>query len=105
MVQLIITINVRPGCVADYVAAFTAIAPDVRLEIGCVEYDIYRDSTDSRFDNVKRPDTVVICEKWESIEALQAHTRHSAVLEGFRVAVKDLKLESTYVLLTPAAVN
>lgn len=102
MIQLIITVKVRPGCVADYVASFAAIAPDVRLEAGCIEYDIYRDSTDSRFDNEKRQDTVVICEKWESIETLQAHTRQSTALNGFRLAVRDLKVESTYVLLTPA---
>lgn len=105
MVQLIITVKVRPDSVADYVAAFAAIAPDVRLEAGCIEYDLYRDSRDPRFDNEKQPDSVVICEKWESIEALQAHTRHSPVLDGFRLAVRDLKLESSYRLLTPATGN
>src|SRR5262245_2778447 len=105
VVQLIITIKVRPGSVADYMAAFATIAVDVRLEAGCIEYDLYRDSTDARFDNEKRPDTVVICEKWESIEALQAHTRHSPALNGFRQAVKGMKLESSYRLLTPAAEN
>src|SRR5262245_15386385 len=105
VVQLIITVKVRPDSVADYIAAFAAIAPDVRLETGCIEYHVYRDSTDPRFDNEKRPDTVVICEKWESIEALQAHTRHSPALNGFRQAVKGMKLESSYRLLTPAAEN
>ena len=105
MVHLIITVQVRPGAVADYVAAFTAIAADVRLEYGCLDYNIYRDSTDARFDNVVRPDTVVICEKWESIEALQAHTRDSKVLNQFRQAVRDLKVGSTYVLLTPATMT
>jgi quinol monooxygenase YgiN len=102
MVHLIITVRVRPGCVADYVGAFAAIAADVRLESGCIDYNIYRDSTDPRFDNQARPDTVIICEKWESIDALQAHTRQSAVLDTFRQAVKDMRVESSYMLLTPA---
>src|SRR4029077_7510380 len=102
MVQLIITVTTRAGRVADYVSAFSALAPRVRSEEGCIEYDIYRDSTDPRFDNKARPDTVVLCEKWESIEALQRHTRESAALDEFRERVKDIKLESSYWLLTPA---
>jgi quinol monooxygenase YgiN len=105
MVQLIITVQVRAGRADDYVAAFSAIAPAVRQEPGCLEYDIYRDSTDPRFDNDKRPDTLFLCEKWESIEALQLHTRQSAVLEGFRQAIKDMKVASSYILLTPAHVG
>jgi quinol monooxygenase YgiN len=102
VIQLIITVTTRPGCVTDYVAAFRALAPQVRLENGCIEYEIYVDSTDSRFDNEVRPDTVVLCEKWESIEALQRHTRGSAALDEFRRRIKDVKLESRYRLLTPA---
>jgi quinol monooxygenase YgiN len=102
MVQLVITVMTRPGRTADYVAAFRQLAPRVRLEEGCLEYDIYLDSDDPRFDNEVRPDTVVLCEKWESIEALQQHTRSSAALVEFRQAVKDIKVDSRYRLLTPA---
>ena len=102
MVQLVVTVTTRPGRVAEYVAAFRALAPQVRLEEGCIEYDIYRDSSDARFDNEVRPDTVVLCEKWESIEALQRHTRDSAALSEFRRLIKEIKLESRYRLLTPA---
>jgi quinol monooxygenase YgiN len=102
VVQLVITVTTRPGGVPDYLTAFGALAPRVRREEGCIEYDIYLDSNDSRFDNEIRPDTVVLCEKWESIEALQRHTRSSAALVEFRQAVKDIKLKSYYWLLTPA---
>lgn len=103
MVQLIITVKTRPGRSGDYIAAFRAIAPQVRTEAGCLEYDIYRDSSDPRFDNQVRPDTVVLCEKWESIEALQLHTKQSSALVDFRKCIQDLKLESSYLLLTPAS--
>jgi quinol monooxygenase YgiN len=102
MVQLIITVMTRPGRAADYVAAFRELAPRVRLEKGCLEYDIYLDLDDPRFDNEVRPDTVVLCEKWENIETLQRHTRSSAALVEFRHAVKDIKLESRYRLLASA---
>jgi quinol monooxygenase YgiN len=102
MVQLIVTVTTRPGRAADYVAAFAAIAPRVRLEEGCLEYDIYVDSTDPRFDNKARPDTVILCEKWSSIATLQRHTKGSEALNEFRGKIKDIKLESNYLLLTPA---
>jgi len=101
MIQVIITVTTVPGRVEEYIAAFARIAPQVRLEDGCVEYELYRDSDDPRFDNEKRPDTVIICEKWASIEHLQKHSREIEPLIGFRKAVKDLKLDSRYVLLKP----
>jgi len=101
MINLIVTVTTLPGRVDEYVAAFARIAPQVRLEEGCIEYELYRDSDDPRFDNKVRPDTVIICEKWESIELLQAHSRNSQPLIEFRQAVKDVKLNSTYVLLSP----
>jgi quinol monooxygenase YgiN len=102
MLQLLVTVTVQPGRAADYIAAFEALAPKVLLEAGCLEYGIYMDSTDSRFDNPVRPDTVVLCEKWSSIETLQHHTRNSPALDEFRQQVKDIKIGSSFVLLTPA---
>src|SRR4051794_34707823 len=98
MVHLIVTVTTHPGRAAEYISAFHALAPKVRLEPGCLEYDIYQDSTDKRFDNEVRPDTVVLCEKWESIEALQQHTKGSAALNEFRQAIKEMKRASQYLL-------
>lgn len=102
MIQLIVTVKTRPGRTGEYISAFQALASKVRLEEGCIEYEIYQDSTDSRFDNEVRPDTVILCEKWASIDALQRHTRDSEALNEFRQQVKDIKLASSYVLLHPA---
>jgi quinol monooxygenase YgiN len=102
MVQLIVTVTTRPGRADDYVAAFAKLASQVRQEKGCIEYGIYRDSIDRRFDNEVRPDTVILCEKWESVETLQRHTRSSPALMKFREAVKEIKLKSRYQLLVPA---
>jgi len=101
MIQLIVTVTTLPGRVSDYIAAFARIAPQVLLEEGCIEYEMYRDSDDPRFDNKVRPDTVIICEKWESIELLQSHSRNSQPLMEFRQAIKEIKLSSTYILLSP----
>jgi len=102
MVQLTVTVTTRPGCVPDYISAFRDLVPKVLLEEGCLEYGIYVDSKDPRFDNPIRPDTVVLCEKWASIEALQHHTRNSPALNEFRRQVKDIKITSSYTLLVPA---
>ena len=102
MVHLIITVKTHPGRRPDYVAAFRILAEKVRGEEGCLEFDLYQDSEDSRFDNEVRPDVVVICEKWSNIEALQQHSRNSVPLGEFRQTVKDIKLESHYRLLKPA---
>lgn len=102
MVQLIVTVTTQQGRAGDYIAAFNAMAPRVRAEAGCLEYGIFVDSSDPRFDNEVRADTVVLCEKWESIEALQHHTKNSPALTEFRELVKDIKLGSGYRLLRPA---
>ena len=95
----------------------TQPAEDQRSQLGCVvdaldhpdvrgqrrlAFTVASTSSARRFDNEVRTNTVVICEKWASIEALQAHTRSSPALNNFRAKVKDIKLESSYLLLTPA---
>lgn len=77
---------------------FYKIVPTVFLQKGCIEYDAYVDSEDDRFNNIKRPDIVIFVEKWESIEALQHHSK-SDVLKGFREKIRDIKVNSEYELL------
>lgn len=102
MILLIVTVKLRPGTAGEYVRAFSRMAMSALEEDGCIEYGIYSDSTDARFDNEVRDDTVVLCEKWRDIESLQQHTRNSVALNEFRQTVKDIKLSSTYRLLSPA---
>jgi len=102
MVLLFPQVTCREGMRDRYIREFDAIAPQVRQEPGCIEYNIYIDSGDDRFDNQKRSDTVFLCEKWESVDALQAHSKNSEPLAAFRETVRPIKISSTYELITPA---
>lgn len=64
-VKLIIAIQTQPGRGADQIAAFQSLAPLVRAESGCLQYDLHHVEDD--------PDKFVLIERWESREALAAH--------------------------------
>ena len=100
MICMIYGITLAPGRRGDYLKEFGRIRNEVRRQHGCIEYEIYVDSTDTRFDNQRRDNVAVIVEKWESIESLQAHGQ-TRVMDDFRQRVKSLKLVSEYQLLTP----
>jgi quinol monooxygenase YgiN len=95
-------VTLKPGLRVHYIEAFRRIAPRVRAEPGCIEYEIYIDSEDPAFDNERRTDTVVIVEKWDSISALLAHSKAEAVQE-LRKQIRDMRLMSSYELVTMPA--
>ncbi|MFF0436842.1 putative quinol monooxygenase [Streptomyces sp. NPDC004327] len=64
-IKLIIHITTLPGRGAEQVAAFAELAPVVRAEDGCLQYDLHRVADD--------PDRFVLIERWASAEALAAH--------------------------------
>ncbi|MCL5260318.1 MAG: antibiotic biosynthesis monooxygenase [Gammaproteobacteria bacterium] len=88
-----------PGKRNAYIEEYKKLAPFVRQEVGCLEYEIFVDSLDLRFDNEKRDNAVVLLEKWESIEALQNHSRSNFLME-FKEKVKNMRQNSKYELLT-----
>ncbi|WIM93068.1 antibiotic biosynthesis monooxygenase family protein [Actinoplanes oblitus] len=63
--RAIVLIETRPGRGAEQAAAFTALAPVVRAEPGCLRYDMHAVEGD--------PDRFVLIEEWASAEALRAH--------------------------------
>ncbi|WP_030206800.1 putative quinol monooxygenase [Streptomyces sp. NRRL S-87] len=73
-VQLVIVIRTLPGRGAEQVAAFERLAPVVRAEEGCLQYDMHRMSGD--------PDGFVLIERWASQEALDAHDATPHMVEA-----------------------
>lgn len=73
MIHVIATIKIAPGKRQEFLGHFNANVPDVLAEQGCIEYmpaidaatDISVQSTDEN--------EVIVIEKWESLEALNAH--------------------------------
>ncbi|MGW7308342.1 putative quinol monooxygenase, partial [Streptomyces sp. NPDC054835] len=64
-IRLLIHITALPGRGGEQVAAFERLAPVVRAEDGCLQYDLHRVADDS--------DRFVLLERWASAEALAAH--------------------------------
>jgi quinol monooxygenase YgiN len=74
MIHVVAVITTRPGLRDVVLKHFHAIVPDVRAEKGCIEYGPVVDAeTDIPVQTRYGPDTFVVIEKWESVEALQAH--------------------------------
>jgi quinol monooxygenase YgiN len=89
MIHVIATITVHPGTRDAFLVEFTGNTPRVRAEEGCVEYQATVDvQTTLGIQEPPRDDVVTVVEKWESLEALYAHTKAPHMAE-YRVRVKD----------------
>ena len=90
MIHVVATIEVAAGKRDDFLKGFHQLAPQVREEDGCIEYGPTIDfETNIEAQGDARPDTVIVMEKWESIEALEAHLIAPHMVE-FRGRVKEL---------------
>lgn len=65
-IRLVVIINTQPGRGADQLAAFEKLAPLVRAESGCIQYDLH--------PVVGNADTFVLIETWAFRAALDAHS-------------------------------
>lgn len=64
-VNLAIFISTRPGLGSRQVDAFERLAPLVRAESGCIQYEMHRSEDDD--------DQFILFEQWESQTDLDAH--------------------------------
>jgi quinol monooxygenase YgiN len=75
MIHVIAIVTTKRGQRDSVLQAFRANVPAVRAEKGCIEYEPSVDSIPVlKFQTEFGPDTFVVIEKWESIEALEAHS-------------------------------
>ena len=102
MIHVIATITVKPGKRDAFLAEFHRIVPAVHAEAGCIEYGPTVDvASGLSVQGPLRENVAVIVEKWESLDALKAHTQAPHMAE-YRVAVKDLVEGVTLQILAPA---
>ena len=90
MIQVIATIELKPGCRDDFLPLLNENVPKVKAEDGCLAYDPFVDvDSGLPFQGEIRQDVVTLVEAWSSIEALHAHlkTPHMA---AYRDKVKDM---------------
>jgi len=75
LINVIASIRLKAGSLAEFVEIFSANVPNVRSETGCIEYfptvDISADLAPQKMDK----NVVTVIEKWETLEALRNHLR------------------------------
>ena len=75
MIHVLAVITAKPGMRDSILEAFRANVPAVRAENGCIEYGAAIDAENAlAFQTRYGPDTFVVVEKWESMDALKAHS-------------------------------
>ena len=87
MIQVIVFLHIREGQIDTFLDGFRAVAPQVRAEVGCIEYGLTQD-VDTRVERFTPPrdNVFTLFERWESLDALHAHlaTNH---MNAYRKAV------------------
>ena len=101
MIQVIATIELRPGCREDFLPILNDNVPRVQAEDGCLAYDPFID-VDSGLpvQGEIRENEVTLVEAWTSIEALHAHLKTPHMAE-YRDKVKDMVTKVTIQVLKP----
>jgi quinol monooxygenase YgiN len=102
MICVIAKIEVAEGRREEFLAEFRRVVPKVLQEAGCLEYGPMVDVPTSVGAQVSpRDDVVTVVEKWESVEALEAHLMAPHML-AYRKTVQGLVVSASLEILKPA---
>lgn len=102
MITVLATIELAEGRRDEFLAEFQQVVPLVRDEEGCLEYGPTIDAvTGIEKQSPQRENTVVVVEKWESLDALNAHLV-APHMGDYRERVKDLVTGMNLQILEPA---
>ena len=101
MIHVIAVITAKPGKRAQILEAFRANVPNVHAEKGCIEYGAAVDAENALAVQTKwGPDTFLVIEKWESMEALKAHAA-APHMAAYGARTKELIASRVIHVLTP----
>ena len=101
MIQVIATIELKPGCREDFLPLLNENVPNVKAEDGCLAYDPFVDIDSGLAVQGEISDNVVtLVEAWSSVEALKAHLKAPHMAE-YRDKVKDMVIKVTIQVLKP----
>jgi quinol monooxygenase YgiN len=102
MIHVIAVITAKPGKREEILAAFRANVPAVRAERGCIEYGAAVDAENALPVQKKwGADTFLVIEKWESMQALQAHAA-APHMAAYAAKTRDLIASRVIHILSPA---
>jgi quinol monooxygenase YgiN len=101
MIHVIAIITAKPGKRDEILRQFRANVPAVRAENGCIEYGAAVDAENAlKFQTKWGPDTFLVIEKWESMEALQAHVA-APHMAAYGAKTKELIASRVIHILSP----
>ncbi len=96
MIHVVAVITAKPGMRSQILEAFRANVPAVHAEKGCIEYGPAVDADGAGALQTKfGPDTFVVIEKWESLEALRAHGA-SPHMAAYAAKTRDMVASSRH---------
>ena len=89
MIHVIATLEFEPGKRDFVLAQFRKIIPLVLAEAGCLEYTPAVDAeTSMGFQHKIGPDSLMVIERWQTLDALQAHDV-APHMQQYRAKVKQ----------------
>ena len=101
MIHVLAIITTKPGQRDTVLQAFRANVPAVHAEQGCIEYGAAIDAEGLGSIQTKvGPDTFVVVEKWESVDALKAHAA-APHMAAYSAKVKDMLASRVIHVLSP----
>jgi quinol monooxygenase YgiN len=101
MIHVIATIRLVPGTRELFLKEFRLVTEHVRAEEGCIEYGAAVDEpTPLAVQEPLGDDVVIVVEKWESVESLQAHTA-APHMTDYRQRVGDFVESVRLMVLRP----
>ena len=102
MITVLATIELAEGKRTEFLEAFRQVVPLVQAEEGCLEYGPTVDAvTEIEKQAPLREHTVVVVEKWESLDALNGHLV-APHMGSYREQVKDPVTGMNLQVLQPA---
>ncbi len=102
MIHIVAVITAKPGMRESILQAFRANVPAVKAERGCIEYGAAVDLEDGpKFQTKYGPDTLLVIEKWESMDALKAHAV-APHMAAYAATTKEMVASRVIHILSPA---
>jgi len=102
MIHVIAVITAKPGKREEVLGHFRANVPNVRAERGCIEYGAAVDADPALPVQTKYgPETFVVVENWESMDALKAHAA-APHMAAYGAKTKELLASRVIHILSPA---
>jgi quinol monooxygenase YgiN len=102
MIHVLAIITTKPGQRDAVLRELRANVPNVRAEQGCIEYGAAFDADGAgAIQTPLGPDSFVVIEKWESLDALRAHGA-APHMKDYAARTKEMLASRVIHVLSPA---